>query len=192
MICMRTNGKDVLRTHSQQRSRPYDALNDAGQRRRHSQGIALITSMIILGVLALLGVSTMRATNTELQIATNLEGSSRSFHAAEAGITAARTAVFVDSDRLGFRGNRMEIDFTAMTPNPLSDLGSDAPTVTAVVSGDPRGKCERMDSASSDDLIGCAAFDMVSTHAPATAMQARDAATTTLRLGVSRQVIAVD
>jgi type II secretory pathway pseudopilin PulG len=157
-----------------------------------NRGFALITSMIVLGVLAILGVSTMTATNTELQTAANLEDSNRSFQAAEAGITAAAIAVFSDPGALSFVGNSSTLDFSAMVPNPVGHLGTDTPTVTAIVSGDPTGKCERSEFASSDDLIGCGAFDVVSTHAPSTSGQARNAATTSLRLGLSRQVIALD
>jgi hypothetical protein len=148
--------------------------------------------MIILGVLALLGVTTMSATNTELRIAANLEEASRSFHAAEAGINAARVSVFSDSDHVAFAGGKILIDFSAHSPNPLADLGSDTPTVVAVPSGDPRGKCERSETASSDDLIACGAFDLISEHAPVTSAEARNAAATILRLGISRQVIALN
>jgi len=160
--------------------------------RNECRGIALITSMIVLGILALLGISAITATNTELQTAENLEDSNRSFQAAEAGITAATIVVFGDPSQLAFVGNSTTLDFSAMAANPLADLGDDTPTVTAIVSGDPTGKCERSEFASSDDLIGCGAFDVVSTHTPATPGQARNAATTSLRLGLSRQVIALD
>jgi len=165
-----------------------------GSARLHgrTRGIALITTMIILGVLALLGVATMSATNTELQIAANLEEASRSFHASEAGINAARVSVFADSDHVAFAGGEIVIDFSSRSPNPLADLGGDTPTVTAIPSGDPRGKCERSETASSDDLIACGAFDLVSEHAPPTSTEARNAASTTLRLGISRQVIALN
>jgi len=148
--------------------------------------------MIILGVLALLGIATMSATNTELQIAANLEEASRSFHAAEAGINAARVSVFSDSDHVAFSGGKIVLDFSSHSPNPLADLGSDTPTVTAVSSGDPNGKCERSETASSDDLIACGAFDLISEHAPATSSEARNAAATVLRLGISRQVIGLN
>ena len=167
------------------------ALNRGGGRlRRNSHGIALIVSMIILGVLALLGVTTMSATNTELRIAANLEEASRSFHAAEAGIDAARVSVFPDSDHVAFAGDTIVIDFTSLNPNPLANLDSDTPTVTAVPTGDPRGQCERSNTASSADLIACGAFDLISEHAPATSAEERNAAATSLRLGISQEVIA--
>ena len=152
----------------------------------------MIVSLIVLSVLALLGISTMTATTTELQIASDMEAEARSFQAAEAGVTAATTVVFGDADLLAFAGDSVVIDFAALNSNPLADMGTDTPVVKAMVSGDPNGKCERSESASSDDLIGCGAFEVVSRHAPSTAGQARNAAATTLRLGISRQVIAAD
>ena len=159
------------------------ATGGSGQLRGKSRGIALITSMIILGVLALLGVATMSATNTELQIAANLEQSSRSFHAAEAGINAARMPVFAN------RGIG-PIIFSSVTPNPLAGLDGDTPTVAVEASGDPMGQCERSETASSADVIACGAFDLRSEHAPASSDAARNAAATVLRLGISRQFIA--
>jgi hypothetical protein len=154
--------------------------------------------MIILAILALLGATSMTATNTELQISSNMENTARSFHAAEAGISAAANAVFAETTQLHFVGDAKELDFTSVTPNPLAHLQDDTPTtahndlptVTAVVSGDPAGKCARSEWASSDDLIGCGAFDLVSTHSAGGADAARGHVSTTLRLGVSREIIA--
>jgi len=153
------------------------------------RGVALIVSLIILAILALLGISAITATTSELQVASDLEAEARSFQAAEAGITAASTLVFADADTLAFQGNSAVLDFSSLASNPLADLGSDTPVVTAVISGDPSGRCERSEFASSDDIVGCGAFDVVSTHAPQDIRQARNAASTTLRLGISRQVI---
>lgn len=167
---------------------------------RYSKGFALIASLIILAMLALLGVASMTATTTEVQISASIEDVARSFHAAEAGISAAQAAIFSDDSLLAFTSGTRQFDFSAMSPNPLANLAdntptaghNDLPTVTALISGDLEGKCERSEFASSDDLLGCGAFDVVSTHASANADTARGGVTTTLRLGISRQIIATD
>jgi len=70
-------------------------------------------------------------------------------------------------------------------------MGADAPTVTIVVSGDRDGNCSRTEFASSDDLIGCGAFEIVSTHAPDTAT-VKGGARTTLVEGIAQQVVRID
>jgi hypothetical protein len=160
-------------------------------------GFALVASLLILTMLALLGVSSMRATNTELQMAASIEDSARSFQAAEAGLSAAAAIVFDDSAELSFTSGSREIDFALYTPNPLAHLSDNTPTnrhndlpvVTARISGDPEGRCPRAVFASSADLLACGAYELVSTHAPATTDAPRGAATTTLRLGIARQII---
>lgn len=161
-----------------------------GSSRQH--GAVLVMSLIILTVLALLGVTTMMATTTELRIASDAETRNRSFQAAEAGITAAATVVIGDPDTLAFQGGSIILDFSTLASNPLADMGDDTPVVTALISGDPSGNCDRSESASSTDLIGCGAFDVRSTHTSSDFEHARNASTTTLRLGISRQVIRIN
>lgn len=162
------------------------------------RGFALIANLIIMAMLALLGVASMTATVVEVQISANLEDGARSFQAAEAGVSAAEMLILSDTAQLAFSGTEKQIDFSSVSPNPLANLIdnnptsalNDVPVVTAVVSGDPEGKCARSEWASSDDLIGCGAFDIVSTHGPLSSDSARGGAHTTVRLGVAREVIA--
>ncbi|ESQ16965.1 MAG TPA: hypothetical protein DDY14_12505 [Chromatiaceae bacterium] len=161
-----------------------------GAPRTRLRGVALVISLIILFVLALLGVSTMSTTTMQLRIASDTEMQARSFQAAEAGVAAAMTLAFDDPGMLIFEDDSAVVNFAAMDPNPLSHMGQDIPAVTVVVSGDRVGSCERSERASSSDIIGCSAFDLVSTHASGGADVARNAATTTLRLGISQQIIA--
>jgi hypothetical protein len=86
---LRNFHRQVISTSVRLRNRQYirfyadeDELSSRG-------GRPCITSLVILAVLALLGVSTMTATTTELQIANDMEAEARSFQAAEAGLTAA-------------------------------------------------------------------------------------------------------
>jgi Tfp pilus assembly protein PilX len=163
-------------------------------------GFALITTLIVLALMSLLGVVSMNATKTELRMAANFEDESRSFQAAEAGLNAAALLALSDGTTLAFAGNSTQIDFTQLNPNPLAHLANDTPTathndmptVTAIISGDPEGKCARSATASSDDLIGCGAFDLVSTHASANTTSERLGASTTLRFGIARQIINVN
>ena len=151
----------------------------------------MILSLIILSIIALLGVSTMRSTTTELRIAGDAEAQNRSFQAAEAGVAAVK---FFPSGEITFTtvaGAPTDIvDFSTLDPNnPLSDMGQDAPVVT-VTNGAEDAKCSRVTQGSSDDLIGCATFFLRSTHTAAGVGTARNAATTALRVGASRQMIA--
>ncbi len=179
----------------------FSAVNEIRAGTMHkarTDGFALIASLIILAMLALLGAASMTATNTEIQISASMEDVERSFQAAEAGISAAAMVVFSDTSQLAFVGDSKQIDFSSLSPDPLAHLHNDTPTsahndlprVAAILSGDPEGKCDRSEWASSDDLIACGAFDVVSNHASGTAGAARGNATTTLRLGISRQIIA--
>ncbi|MBK1631395.1 hypothetical protein CKO31_11710 [Thiohalocapsa halophila] len=177
---------------------PSPKVRETPRRIPPRRGFALIASLIILAMLALLGAASMTATNTEIQISSSMEDSARSFHAAEAGVSAGAAAVFDDTGQLDFVGDSTQLDFSSASPDPLAhlhndtptDAHNDLPTVTAVVSGDPEGKCARSEWASSDDLIGCGAFDLVSAHSSGDADSARGHVTTTLRLGISRQIIA--
>jgi type II secretory pathway pseudopilin PulG len=163
-------------------------------------GFALITTLIVLALMSLLGVVSMNATKTELRMAANFEDESRSFQAAEAGLNAAAALALSDGKTLVFVGNSTQIDFEGLDPNPLAHLANgtptalhnDMPTVTVIISGDPEGKCARSATASSDDLIGCGAFDLVSTHASANTTSERLGASTTLRFGIARQIINVN
>jgi Tfp pilus assembly protein PilX len=150
-----------------------------------SRGAALITSLIILAVLALLGVSTMTATTTELQIANDMEAEARSFQAAEAGLTAA--AHMVLDGVLSPDTDVGAIDFSSFTPNPLADMGSDLPVVTIPAAPVEDGGCARSPNASSADQILCSSFVLVSTHRSASAGKARAGASTMLMLGLSRE-----
>ena len=154
------------------------------------RGFALIASLIILTILALLGAASMTASHTEIQISASVEDAARSFHAAEAGVSAARVALSQDSGQLDFVGNSMQLDLTSAAPDPLSHLHNDLPTVTAVVSGDLTRLCERIREATSRDKVGCRAFDLVSTHNAGNADAPRGHVCTTLRLGISREIIA--
>ncbi len=167
-----------------------------------SRGFALVTSLIILAMLALLGAAAMTATNTELRVAGDSEDRARSFEAAEAGLNAALTIVATDLARLPLSGGSLDIDFTSLgDQNPLQHLLSDAagagsnnsdndmPVVTATISGDPKGKCARSADASSDDLLGCSAFALTSTHHKGTEDDPRGHFSTTVQMGVTTQRI---
>lgn len=158
---------------------------------RRCRGAALITSLIILAVLALLGVSTMTVTTTELQIATDMEAEARSFQAAEAGLTAAARLILdgvispdTDAGVINFDA-LFEGDEAAN--NPLADMGADLPVVEIPAAPTEDGGCARSPNASSADQITCSSFILVSTHTSASAGQARAGASTTLQLGLSRE-----
>ena len=175
-----------------------DKSGTATQTKRRLRGFALIASLVILAILALLGAASMTATHTEIRISSSMEDAARSFHASEAGVSAGAAAVFADTQELDFVGDSKQLDFTTASPNPLAHLRNDMPTsahndlptVTAAVSGDPEGNCARSEWASSDDLIDCAAFDLVSSHDSGSADSPRGYVCTRLRLGISRQIIA--
>ena len=59
------------------------------QLNRSSQGMALITGMIILAVLSLAGLAAMQFARTDTRISTNVKTSKQAFHLAEAGIQHA-------------------------------------------------------------------------------------------------------
>lgn len=144
--------------------------------------------LIVLALLTLLGISTMRVSISELQVVGDTEDKARSFQAAEAGLTAA-TALLADApETLMFRGGSAEVDFTALNPNPLAGMGGDTPTVTMIVSGERDGSCARTEFVSSADLLGCGAFDIVSTHEP-DSQALRGGARTRLTTGITQQVI---
>jgi hypothetical protein len=105
---------------------------------RAIRGAALITSLVILAVLGApgLGVSTMTATTTELQIANDMEAEARSFQAAEAGLTAAARMIL--DGVLSPDTDVGEIDFSSFDPNPLADMGTDLPVVDHT--GSPGGR----------------------------------------------------
>lgn len=148
------------------------------------RGAALIISLVILSVLALLGISTMTATTTELQIATDMEAEARSFQAAEAGLTVAVRMILdgdLSPDDVG------TVNFAALDPNPLADMGTDTPVVTLPSAPVEDGGCVRSPDASSADQISCSSFILVSTHSAVAPDQARTGATTTLRVGLSRE-----
>jgi hypothetical protein len=152
-------------------------------------GVALVLSLIVLAVLSVLGISAMRMSVGELQIAGDTENTNRSFQAAEAGITAGLDLIVNDPSNLSFTQGSNLIDFSAVSPNPVAHLGDDAPAVTIRISGDPDGTCARSEDASSADLVGCGAFELSSTHAADSATLLKDGATTVLRKGVTQQVI---
>lgn len=159
---------------------------------RSQQGVALVVALVILVVLSVLGISAVRVTVNDLQIAGDTEDSQRSFQAAEAGLAAGFSLVIDNPDTLVFQGGSNAIDFSAISPNPLDHLGSDTPVVTVAASGDPNGSCSRSTIASSADMIGCAAFELSSTHAPADPSVIKGGAMTVLRKGVTQQVISQD
>lgn len=154
-------------------------------------GAALLISLVLLAVLSILGISAMQMSIRELKLASDMEDRDRSFHAAEAGINAAVTYLRTDSLALAFSGEQVSVNFKRMSPSPLANLGDDLPVVTIEVAGDRDGTCARTGLASSDDLVGCGAFELTSTHAPVS-VSVKGGATTTLAQGVSQEVIRAD
>jgi Tfp pilus assembly protein PilX len=148
----------------------------------------LLISLVLLAVLSILGISAMQMSIRELKLASDLEDRDRSFHAAEAGINAAVTYMRSDSLVLAFSGEQITANFNRMSRNPLAKLGDDLPTVEIQVAGDRDGTCTRTEDASSDDLVGCGAFEVVSTHAPESD-SVKGGARTTLAQGISQEVI---
>jgi hypothetical protein len=174
-------------------------------------GFALIASLIILVTLGLLGVASMTATNTEMQIASSTADVARSFHASEAGLNAAGMVMLEKTTRSQFlkllstlklRDDSIRLDFESLlpedTPHPLAHFDTDNPTephndlpiVRAVVSGDVGGSCPRQIRASDPDVIACGDHELVSIHTAGSLDAPRGHATTTLRLGVSAERIA--
>ena len=162
-----------------------------------NRGFALIASLIVLAMLALLGAASMTATNTEIRISSSMADAARSFHAAEAGLDAGHVLLRDDLERLTFTGDSNPLDFTLAPGNYFAHLAADevtrafddAPSVTALVSGDPKGECARSKTPYSRDLIGCGAFELASTHTSGGADQSRNRVETTLLLGVDAPYI---
>ncbi len=152
-------------------------------------GVVLIISLIILAVLSILGISTMRMSISELQVAGDTEDANRAFQSAQAGLDAALGILQNESNILFFTGSRYTINFSIRSPNPLEGMSTDTPTVEVLVSGDRDGVCARTASASSADILGCGAFEIVSTLTPDDPGSAKGGAETILREGVAQEVI---
>jgi hypothetical protein len=134
---------------------------------RRQRGIALVTALIFLVVISLISVSSMRASRTELRMATNAEARSMAFQTAQAMLDA----IAVHPAATPVVGG---VGYTLCTPSEANcnrnDLALSDGLLASEIAGDVlRARVERMDPAdrppprgteSSIDKFDAAAFEV--------------------------------
>ena len=148
---------------------------------QYQQGTVLFVSLIILALITILGVSTLSGGMTELKIAKNNDQMVESVQNADAGVGAAMSLVNTGVDP--FNGASVANPFQSFSAadHPLKNL----PNVDVSTNYTrAAGVCSRSEDGHSDGKIQCEYYEVVSQDA-----QANIGITTTVRQGVSREVI---
>ncbi len=105
----------------------------ARYRKHQQQGAALVVSLIILIAMTMLGITSMRGTQTEMAMAGNLRESGLTFQAAEAGLRSAETIVENSNSSSIFDGSSASmLDDSDADPDYLDHETWDAATELAL------------------------------------------------------------
>lgn len=150
--------------------------------RKYQRGSSLFISLVILGLLSIIGATSLNSSMVELRAAGNVNKSMASFQKSDAGINA--TMSLVGSARDPFAGNDVADPFAIFTADehPLlyvSDV-SVSTTIEQAVSA-----CTRSQNGSSASKVACEYYEITSTHSTANSGVAA-----TTRQGIRRQIIA--
>lgn len=147
----------------------------------HQRGSTLFVTLIMLALLMILSTSTINGSMVELRAASNTAQVFAGFQRAEAGVSA--TMGLVNTANNPFNSTSVGDPFASMSPSahPLVNVNNVA---VSVALEQPAGTCSRAEQASSASQIACEYYEVDSAHSVTAS------ATTTLRQGVSREVIA--
>lgn len=149
--------------------------------RGRQQGSSLFVALVMLALLMILGTSTINDSMLELRAAGNTKVIVDGFQRADAGISA--TMDLADTANNPFNSTSMGDPFANITAanKPLNNVPNVA---VSVALNQTAGTCARAEAASSASQISCEYYEVTSQHSAAAG------GNTTLRQGVSRQVIA--
>jgi type IV pilus assembly protein PilX len=112
--------------------------------RHRSRGAALVTSLIVLGVLMLMGVSAFILSKTQFKLAGNVQFQTLALTDAENAMTEAERWVSLNSSNDGFTtaGTTKGIYPKGAAPDPLKSAWDDANSVAVDTDGNQRYRIE--------------------------------------------------
>jgi len=150
--------------------------------KKYQSGSSLFISLVILGLLSIIGATSLNSSMVELRAAGNVNKSMASFQKSDAGINAAMSLVGEAQDPFG--GNDVADPFASFSEDdhPLryvSDVAVST-TIEQAVSA-----CTRNQSASSASKVACEYYEIESTHSTV-----NSGVSATTRQGIRRQIIA--
>jgi len=150
--------------------------------RKFQQGSSLFISLVILGLLSIIGATSLNSSMVELRAAGNVNKSMASFQKSDAGINATMSLVGSAQDPFG--GNDVADPFAgfAADEHPLLYV-SDVTVFTMIEQAE--SACTRNRNGSSASKIACEYYEVTSTHSTANSGVAA-----TTRQGIRRQIIA--
>ncbi len=150
--------------------------------KKYQRGSSLFISLVILGLLSIIGATSLNSSMVELRAAGNVNKSMASFQKSDAGIHAAMSLVGEAQDP--FSGNDVADPFAGFTADdhPLkyvSDV-SVSTTIEQAVSA-----CTRNKNGSSASKVACEYYEITSTDSTV-----NSGVSATTRQGIRRQIIA--
>ncbi len=150
--------------------------------KKHQGGSSLFISLVILGLLSIIGATSLNSSMVELRAAGNVNKSMASFQKSDAGINAVMSLVGSAEDP--FSGNDVADPFAGFAANehPLLHV-SDVAVSTTIEQAE--SACTRNRNGSSASKVACEYYEVTSTHSTA-----NSGVSATTRQGIRRQIIA--
>ncbi len=146
------------------------------------RGAVLFVSLIILALITMLGTQTLSTGMNELKLANNTDIMMESVQNADAGVGATMSLINTANDPFNGTDNNDPFANFSNADHPLKNLSNVAVATSLTRSA---GVCSRKVNASSSNTVACEYYEVLSRD-----IQANTGVTTTVRQGVSREVIA--
>ncbi|VAW88332.1 hypothetical protein MNBD_GAMMA16-680 [hydrothermal vent metagenome] len=150
--------------------------------KKYHEGSSLFISLVILGLLSIIGATSLNSSMVELRAAGNVNKSMASFQKSDAGINAAMSLVGEAQDP--FNSNDVADPFTSFSADdhPLRYV-SDVSVSTTIQQA--ASACTRNKNGSSANKVACEYYEIQSTH-----NTVNSGVSATTRQGIRRQIIA--